>query len=179
MTLRLHQLCQLQEHEKKQNQDKRRPQYQQQQLRQSYNSRSLLLLLHQEQPQQLVHIVLKQMQSNCHHLQNQLKTMHLVVCLLEVKRLGNQTPVFITLFFPPLFFYESRFYSYFLFSDEGKSNLADSKEVTFNKLSGKTFPSLVVVARPHLRLKYIPQSNVSQERNSLGELFPQIIFFVN
>lgn len=30
---------------------------------------------------------------------------------------------------------------------------ADSKEVSFNKLQGKTFPSLVVVARPHLRVK--------------------------
>lgn len=30
-------------------------------------------------------------------------------------------------------------------------NSADSKEVTFNKLQGKTFPSLVVVARPSLR----------------------------
>lgn len=30
---------------------------------------------------------------------------------------------------------------------------ADSREVTFNKLQGKTFPSLVVVARPTLRAK--------------------------
>lgn len=31
--------------------------------------------------------------------------------------------------------------------------MADSREVSFNKLQGKTFPSLVVVARPHLRVK--------------------------
>lgn len=30
---------------------------------------------------------------------------------------------------------------------------ADSKEITFNKLQGKTFPSLVVVARPSLKVK--------------------------
>lgn len=30
---------------------------------------------------------------------------------------------------------------------------ADSREVTFNKLQGKTFPSLVVVARPTLKAK--------------------------
>lgn len=39
-----------------------------------------------------------------------------------------------------------------LTSDEGRS-LADSREISFNKLQGKTFPSLVVVARPHLRIK--------------------------
>ncbi|KAI5640661.1 hypothetical protein NE865_06979 [Phthorimaea operculella] len=32
-------------------------------------------------------------------------------------------------------------------------NVADSREVSFNKLQGKTFPSLVVVARPYLRAK--------------------------
>lgn len=39
-----------------------------------------------------------------------------------------------------------------LTSEEGRS-LADSREISFNKLQGKTFPSLVVVARPHLRIK--------------------------
>lgn len=33
---------------------------------------------------------------------------------------------------------------------------ADTREVSFNKLQGKTFPSLVVVARPHLRVKDTP-----------------------
>lgn len=31
--------------------------------------------------------------------------------------------------------------------------VADSREITFNKLQGKTFPSLVVVARPSLKVK--------------------------
>lgn len=39
-----------------------------------------------------------------------------------------------------------------LTSEEVKTT-ADTKEVSFNKLQGKTFPSLVVVARPHLRVK--------------------------
>lgn len=39
-----------------------------------------------------------------------------------------------------------------LTADDGRP-LADSREISFNKLQGKTFPSLVVVARPHLRVK--------------------------
>lgn len=35
----------------------------------------------------------------------------------------------------------------------GSKMVADSREVTFNKLQGKTFPSLVVVARPTLKVK--------------------------
>ncbi|XP_056629801.1 uncharacterized protein LOC130440571 [Diorhabda sublineata] len=39
-----------------------------------------------------------------------------------------------------------------LTSDDGKS-APDSREISFNKLQGKTYPSLVVVARPHLRVQ--------------------------
>lgn len=39
-----------------------------------------------------------------------------------------------------------------LTTDENRP-LADSREISFNKLQGKTFPSLVVVARPHLGIK--------------------------
>ncbi|PSN40034.1 hypothetical protein C0J52_17090 [Blattella germanica] len=59
-----------------------------------------------------------------------------------------------------------------LTDDDGRSssaNIADSKEVTFNKLAGKTFPSLVVAARPHLRVKEMSQGSVSQERAALGK----------
>lgn len=59
-----------------------------------------------------------------------------------------------------------------LTDDDGKPSsptMADSREVTFNKLSGKTFPSLVVVARPNLRIKDMAQGTVSQERAALGE----------
>ncbi|XP_048485073.1 uncharacterized protein LOC105389402 isoform X2 [Plutella xylostella] len=40
-----------------------------------------------------------------------------------------------------------------LTKEDGNKNVADSREVSFNKLQGKTFPSLVVVARPYLRAK--------------------------
>ncbi|CAB3230420.1 unnamed protein product [Arctia plantaginis] len=40
-----------------------------------------------------------------------------------------------------------------LTKDDSNKNVADSREVSFNKLQGKTFPSLVVVARPYLRAK--------------------------
>ncbi|XP_068621095.1 uncharacterized protein row [Battus philenor] len=43
-----------------------------------------------------------------------------------------------------------------LTKEDGNKNVADSREVSFNKLQGKTFPSLVVVARPYLRAKEAP-----------------------
>lgn len=45
----------------------------------------------------------------------------------------------------------------------------DSREIMINKLSGKTYPSLVVVARPHLRTKEFTQQQMAQERAELGE----------
>lgn len=36
--------------------------------------------------------------------------------------------------------------------EAGNKSQADGREVTFNKLQGKTFPSLVVVARPLLNV---------------------------
>lgn len=47
-----------------------------------------------------------------------------------------------------------------LTTEDGKS-MPDSKEIAFNKLQGKTFPSLVVVARPHLRVQ---DSNVDRPK---------------
>ncbi|CAH2011012.1 unnamed protein product [Acanthoscelides obtectus] len=38
-----------------------------------------------------------------------------------------------------------------LTAEDGRANAPDSREISFNKLQGKTYPSLVVVARPHLR----------------------------
>ncbi|XP_044750190.1 uncharacterized protein LOC123310673 [Coccinella septempunctata] len=37
-------------------------------------------------------------------------------------------------------------------TSEDNRNQADNREISFNKLQGKTYPSLVVVARPHLRV---------------------------
>lgn len=48
---------------------------------------------------------------------------------------------------------------------------ADSREVLINKLSGKTYPSLVVVARPNLRAKDISQAVIASERTALGLLY--------
>jgi hypothetical protein len=49
---------------------------------------------------------------------------------------------------------------------DGEDDRADSREIVFNKLSGKTFPSLVVLARPNLRIKDLPPS---KERASMGK----------
>uniref|UniRef100_A0A1B6KNR9 C2H2-type domain-containing protein n=1 Tax=Graphocephala atropunctata TaxID=36148 RepID=A0A1B6KNR9_9HEMI len=56
-----------------------------------------------------------------------------------------------------------------LTDDDGRTNTlqADSKEVMFNKLSGKTYPSLVVVARPHLKTKEVSQAQIATERSTL------------
>ncbi|XP_065341827.1 uncharacterized protein row [Cloeon dipterum] len=43
----------------------------------------------------------------------------------------------------------------------------DSREISFNKLSGKTFPSLVVMARPNLRAKEMTPSVVTKDRSTL------------
>lgn len=45
-----------------------------------------------------------------------------------------------------------------LTTDDGRP-APDSREVSFNKLQGKTFPSLVVIARPHLRTKDLSSVN--------------------
>uniref|UniRef100_A0A1B0GPI1 Uncharacterized protein n=1 Tax=Phlebotomus papatasi TaxID=29031 RepID=A0A1B0GPI1_PHLPP len=46
-----------------------------------------------------------------------------------------------------------------LTKDDGGKAAADSREITFNKLQGKTYPSLVVVARPSLKVKENAQSD--------------------
>ncbi|XP_030752468.1 uncharacterized protein LOC115879678 isoform X2 [Sitophilus oryzae] len=46
-----------------------------------------------------------------------------------------------------------------LTADDGK-HLPDSREISFNKLQGKTFPSLVVVARPHFRVTDVNSDRV-------------------
>lgn len=61
-----------------------------------------------------------------------------------------------------------------LTSDEGNKPQADSKEISFNKLQGKTFPSLVVVARPHLRLK----ENSHSDRSKLDAKVKSVLMYV-
>lgn len=58
--------------------------------------------------------------------------------------------------------------------------IPDSKEVTFNKLAGKTYPSLVVIARPSLKLKEIGTNVAVSERTALGkyELYTNTLGFI-
>lgn len=56
--------------------------------------------------------------------------------------------------------------------DESKRNLPDGREITFNKMNGgRTFPSLVVVARPNLCAKEIPPQLAQAERSELGGFY--------
>ncbi|XP_022904373.2 uncharacterized protein [Onthophagus taurus] len=62
-----------------------------------------------------------------------------------------------------------------LTSDESRTATApDSREVSFNKLQGKTFPSLVVVARPHLRAK----DNVTTDRQILDSKVKAVLMHI-
>ncbi|OXU26270.1 hypothetical protein TSAR_002466 [Trichomalopsis sarcophagae] len=52
--------------------------------------------------------------------------------------------------------------------DETKKSLPDGREVTFNKMNGgRTYPSLVVVARPNLKTKNITTQVIQKERAEL------------
>lgn len=65
--------------------------------------------------------------------------------------------------------YTSFFYSVGEEIEESKRNLPDGREITFNKMNGgRTFPSLVVVARPNLCTKEIPAQLAQVERTELG-----------
>ncbi|XP_077271885.1 relative of woc isoform X1 [Temnothorax americanus] len=62
--------------------------------------------------------------------------------------------------------------------DESKKNQPDSREFTFNKTTGgRTFPSLVVVARPNLRNKDIPSPVVQKERQALDAKVKNVLMF--
>lgn len=63
--------------------------------------------------------------------------------------------------------------------DESKKNQPDSREFTFNKTTGgRTFPSLVVVARPNLRNKEISSQMAQKERQALGNFFCFIFLLI-
>ncbi|XP_059476655.1 uncharacterized protein LOC132197399 [Neocloeon triangulifer] len=51
--------------------------------------------------------------------------------------------------------------------DLTEEDSVDSREISFNKLSGKTFPSLVVTARPSLKTKDMTPSAITRERATL------------
>lgn len=58
-----------------------------------------------------------------------------------------------------------------LTADDGKP-LPDSKEVSFNKLQGKTYPSLVVVARPNLRV-----TDINSDRSELDAKVKSVLMY--
>ncbi|KAI5736937.1 hypothetical protein M8J76_008664 [Diaphorina citri] len=68
-----------------------------------------------------------------------------------------------------------------LFSKMNKSadagGIPDSKEVTFNKLAGKTYPSLVVIARPSLKLKEIGTNVAVSERTALDAKVKAVLLY--
>ncbi|XP_078053044.1 relative of woc [Augochlora pura] len=62
--------------------------------------------------------------------------------------------------------------------DESKKNLPDGREVTFNKMNGgRTFPSLVVIARPNLRTKDITAQIAQKERSELDIKVKSVLMF--
>ncbi|KAK3927832.1 Pogo transposable element with ZNF domain [Frankliniella fusca] len=63
--------------------------------------------------------------------------------------------------------------------EESKNSASgpDSKEVTFNKVSGKTFPSLVVLARPYLRVREMTQAKINQERGALDSKVKSVLMY--
>ncbi|XP_039311217.1 uncharacterized protein LOC105200390 isoform X2 [Solenopsis invicta] len=62
--------------------------------------------------------------------------------------------------------------------DESKKNQPDSREFTFNKTTGgRTFPSLVVVARPNLRNKEISSQMAQKERQALDAKVKNVLMF--
>ncbi|XP_050086061.1 uncharacterized protein LOC126571527 [Anopheles aquasalis] len=60
-----------------------------------------------------------------------------------------------------------------LTSDDATSTAADSREISFSKIQGKTFPSLVVVARPSLRMP----EKVPNDRPSLDARVKSVLVF--
>ncbi|XP_011310606.1 uncharacterized protein [Fopius arisanus] len=62
--------------------------------------------------------------------------------------------------------------------DESKRHLPDGREIAFNKMNGgRTFPSLVVVARPFLRSKEVPPQTISKERNELDAKVKTVLMY--
>ncbi|XP_020294539.1 uncharacterized protein LOC109860088 isoform X3 [Pseudomyrmex gracilis] len=62
--------------------------------------------------------------------------------------------------------------------DEAKKNLPDGREFTFNKTTGgRTFPSLVVIARPNLHNKDITSVVGQKERQALDAKVKNVLMF--
>ncbi|XP_034950056.1 uncharacterized protein [Chelonus insularis] len=62
--------------------------------------------------------------------------------------------------------------------DDGKKNQPDGREIALNKINGtRTFPSLVVFARPALSTKNITTQIASQERNDLDMKVKSVLMY--
>ncbi|XP_011697131.1 PREDICTED: uncharacterized protein LOC105455472 isoform X1 [Wasmannia auropunctata] len=62
--------------------------------------------------------------------------------------------------------------------DEAKKNQPDGREFTFNKTTGgRTFPSLVVVARPNLRIKDLQPQVAQKERQALDAKVKNVLMY--
>ncbi|XP_049774602.1 uncharacterized protein LOC126162254 [Schistocerca cancellata] len=62
--------------------------------------------------------------------------------------------------------------------DDSPSEIpADTREITFNKLIGKTFPSLVVTARPSIRVKEVTAVQLSEDRTELDKKVKKVLMF--
>ncbi|XP_046474526.1 uncharacterized protein row isoform X2 [Neodiprion pinetum] len=62
--------------------------------------------------------------------------------------------------------------------EESKRNLPDGREITFNKMNGgRTFPSLVVVARPNLCTKDITPQLAQAERTELDVKVKSVLMY--
>ncbi|XP_012285507.1 uncharacterized protein LOC105702483 isoform X3 [Orussus abietinus] len=62
--------------------------------------------------------------------------------------------------------------------DETKKNQPDGREITFNKMNGgRTYPSLVVVARPNLRIKDVAPQTAQKDRADLDMKVKSVLMF--
>lgn len=62
--------------------------------------------------------------------------------------------------------------------NEANKSMADNKEVAFNKVNGgRTYPSLVVVARPHLKTKTVATQVMQKERSDLDMKVKGILMY--
>lgn len=53
-------------------------------------------------------------------------------------------------------------------TDDDNKPVADSREMTINRYPGRIYPSLVVVARPQIKVKEMSSSTITAERTQLG-----------
>lgn len=53
-------------------------------------------------------------------------------------------------------------------TDDDSKPAADSREMAINRYPGRIYPSLVVVARPQIKVKEMTSATITAERTQLG-----------